>query len=338
MRYEKVIHPEVALNRRGDSVKRESLSICLSCVTKNPNGGFRFSTSHLPQVVESAVNSALTRNQAFFVNVQMCRMFKEEKERNVYYVPKDFVSALSGLKRGIPAEVLPDRFFGYFLLGGDTRDSSDEIEGGYIFIGSGKEFGYIGETNEKHRLTTITQYYNEEEETEYIKKYIDTKVCAICYISKDYEVTNSIVFEIDSGKDIAEVVGADRAFETDQCGIHSDVSKATQGAQNAVYRAILNAAVYANSEDPEILDTRPTHNLSHSKRKAYLKDVPMDNRTSFPIQLLNWNYHKPTIYNVDSAFVDTHMRWQRCGIGLTKTKLVWVKEHERHYNNDKPNR
>jgi len=96
---------------------------------------------------------------------------------------------------------------------------------------------------------------------------------------------------------------------------------------------VMNCIIYINSQEPDLQKTVPDFNLT-VKRKRELAEKGMGlNEFALPIINVSWNYKKPTIYNMDSSFVETHPRWQPCGPNRSQVKLIWVKEHERHYKN-----
>lgn len=97
-----------------------------------------------------------------------------------------------------------------------------------------------------------------------------------------------------------------------------------------VFRAVFNAILYLHSQDAELEKTYPFSKTSFSKTQQKKRRI-LTTDCMIPVTFIHRGYHEKH-YSKDSTFVQSHLRWQRCGVGLSQVKLVWVREHERTFN------
>lgn len=109
-------------------------------------------------------------------------------------------------------------------------------------------------------------------------------------------------------------------------GVHSQLESIT---------GLVNACAYYYSLEPDVRHLAPAKEQKEKKKLAKTYGVPEEYVSSYyPVTLLNWAYGRDRVYSVDKTWVDSYLRWQRCGPGLSQTKLIMVKEHERHYKKE----
>lgn len=311
MRVNTVVHPEIAMDKRGDVDRREIYKISYAILNKlekfrkDDKAKIIFSDKDIEawNFKEKSVLKIISEDKNFFHHVTICQLFIKNNGR-AYYLTPDFAKALSKIDREIPVKYLPDKFIGYFHLGGSLSDEEGKVEGGYVAMGTARDLG-----------TYATS--------------MDTPMLHISYIGESSSVTKiSLLLE---GRSLSELI-QDAPVVWSDTGLK--VAENVSSARLPVCCALLNAAIYANSQDPELLKLRPISEFSLRKGKEYKeKSHGNVNECTIPITLLNWNYHSPVRYHMDSTFVQTHMRWQPCGPRNSQVKLIWVREHERYFKN-----
>ena len=200
---------------------------------------------------------------------------------------------------------------------GALKDDTGPISGAIVVIDTIDGLGYRNKTgSDDNDLALSLSYYGIDEDHPEMGPTVVTKLSCPLSRSKVAGITNAI--------DELNLEG------------HRDPEE-RRASRLPVYRAIINALIYLRSADPEIMKLRPLAELTNKKRVEEKHRVPVHNELTVPISVLNWGYHEGNSYSVDSSFVQTHMRWQRCGPGLSQVKLVWVREHERRYKKGEEN-
>jgi hypothetical protein len=239
----------------------------------------------------------------------------------VYYVPKNFAAALAEIDRPLPVEYFPYLFCGWIQFGeGGLSDEEGNIEGGFVYIGPAKHVALAKEG---------------------IPYDPELRVLQISYTTtpeKADVVLGSIQkFSTDLRKETLDELCADLPnvdYFIKGKPPTSEAPEEVQKKRNRVIRALINAALYISSSEPELMKLRPLEEMSHRQRSEYKKTHPVDNLCTLPITLVNWQYEGLRQSHVDSSLVQTHMRWQPCGPQNSQVKLIWVKEHERHYKKE----
>lgn len=312
MKLRDIVHPEVVLGIRGRANDIEIYKSAKEWV-KVVNG--------MVAVRDDAMK-LFGRDENLLEHFILCEKFSSHptaRLENVFYVPKEFLKALSRIDREIPVDIIKDDFIGYLQFADSViSDDTGPVEGAYVFVGRGKEIGI----RDKNGVE-------------------DKKVLAISYLNKHtgqhkgFWVVNRLSCELTPSKVddlVSSVKAEDRSLAK---GITIPVSEEAQEARKKVFRAVINALVYIHSADPSILGLLPADRLTSSQRQQSRFNNGLENQTGISLRILNLRYGTEIErhYNVDSTVVQTHMRWQRVGPQLSQVKLIWVKEHERHYDN-----
>ena len=99
-----------------------------------------------------------------------------------------------------------------------------------------------------------------------------------------------------------------------------------------VIQYIVNVILYINSGDPDLryLNKPKIPKITKNVHKFHKKNK---HKPLLDIIKVGFNYLKGIKYNVSSTVVRGHFRWQPHGEGRGLIKLIWIGEHERHFNN-----
>lgn len=94
---------------------------------------------------------------------------------------------------------------------------------------------------------------------------------------------------------------------------------------------IFNVMAYIGTGEPDIrvFQNNLRYRTPHSK-------TPVRADSNLSVQPINivgysWLKEKNSSYQAEGWRVRAHLRWQRCGEGYSKVKLITVKEHEKHW-------
>jgi len=308
MKLKQIIVPEQILGKRGHPRMLQALKDIIGGLKKVPKGdkwGYSY-PQHLHKLV---MNENLLR---FYV---AAKLWKDQNGK-IYYVGKDFARALSNVDRDIPVSVLPSKLACYVQFAkGALFDESGEVDGAFLAIGTQEDTGVSpSDASSLDRVLVISYGVNNKDD----QFGPEQVACLSC------EFTQARIDDL-----------ASKVPNRDYYGTHmTEPSANSSELRSKVYRAVMNAVIYAYSADPEIMKLRPLEEFSNSKRSELKKQLPVHNELTLPVQLLYWNYHEPVHYNVDETTVRAHMRWQRCGPGLMSVKLILIDEHRRHYRKD----
>jgi len=126
-----------------------------------------------------------------------------------------------------------------------------------------------------------------------------------------------------------------RIFIKDDDTIESAVERSLaqcerrSGFMRETIEFILKCVLYINSGDPDLRHLKPTPKPPADAKRKHHRRWARENECPVPVTLLGFGYKKPREFSKDTAFVNTHMRWQPYGPNRSKIKLIWVKEHER---------
>lgn len=293
MKLSKVLIPEVVMGRRSSGYPELDLTIkmALDSITFDPIHGTISEGDNA--VVDMIYNN--TTAQTVYSQMKLAQLHKPK----TYHLCRDFGKALLTLKdREIIVDYLPEEFFGYISF---PEGLINDVTGGYIYVGLDKTTSLEKRKNEK---VIWISYFNEYR--------TENRVLPI---SRIYLYPNQ-------GDSLTEFV---RTHNQDESNDEETLyERATVG------RLLLNAVLYLHSEDPELLTLKPSHGASHSKQSKHTVNGHT-NLCTIPVIAINWDYKAliPEDYESAETFVETHLRWQRCGVGFKSIKLIWVKEHTR---------
>jgi hypothetical protein len=304
MRFSRTLHPEIILDKRGEKSSRELYRKIINMIKVTPEG-IRFETDADP--MSYFIAETLTKDSVFLRFMASCKIFLDRKAP-VYHIGRDFLLALQKIDRQIPLDILPESFIGYFSFSDNTIfDESCAVEGGYVCIGRGREMGMKSEL-------------------------ADTRMISFSYVCKSDEEMppfGSLTIPLE-GRKIEELASE---VETVDFFLNQQVSATDSKKRNDVFRTLLNAVIYIHSEEPIIERSRPLEQSGLSV-KQHKKQDKIINACTIPISFLNPKYIQTKVYQVESTWIETFPRWQRCGPGLKSVKLVFVTPHERKYNTE----
>lgn len=343
MRLRKVLHPEIVLNRRGgDQLERDFYQKILKEVVILPKG---FACTGTAELVDPNYRSLFC----------LAKRYTVERPKN-YFIPKDFSEALARIDREIPIDRLPDRWFGYFQFAeGAVWDDEEPIVGAYVFLGPaeetcvesayyGKKALWISYVNEmppqgiQRRREFAAESKGEDDAIMLMQNPHDghghlygLPACARLLIVLDEEQAKGTLTKMLEGVPTTDVglITGDGRVESIYSPKESDIAK-----RNIVFRILVNAVLYINSVDPDLINAPTTGHLSDTKKKQLEQSSKPVNECTLPVTVVSYSYHRERYFTVDETWVDTFPRWQRCGPGFTQVKLIWVKPHKRVYKKD----
>lgn len=281
MRFNKIIHPEIVLDRRGPSELRSFYRLKFKEVESNPTKDF----GHDP----------------FTSHLLIAYLFKHRAGK-VYHASTSFLNALKKINKDMPIKFIPDNLNLYFNFGENIiSDLGKQVIGAYVY-----------------------------------SKKIDNVKDNFCvsFISEDYEICNFLCDTKNGGPNVSDLIrGMEKYKEDNKLNNKNDKLRHLSDDRKNIFRLIVNLCIYLNSEGADLLNLPPMINESKTQKNKYELKHKHVNECTLPITLLNHNFHE-RIYNIDSTWVESFPRWQPCGTGRNSVKLIWVKSHERHYQND----
>lgn len=175
MRLNKILHPEMILNKRGPEHVRNFFYNTVRKIEFPKEGG--------GAIVPESVGRL---NQSEHRSLTLMRRWQIDNGK-VYHVSKDFLLALSGIERGVCLDYLPERFVAYISFADEAiYDDADEVVGAYVYVGPAK-------------YTSLRD------------DYVDKKALWIAYICKNLAVGTTCV-ELKQGEMLEDAL---KSFEED---------------------------------------------------------------------------------------------------------------------------
>lgn len=350
---DEVLHPEVMMGKRGDEIEYVHYQRVFRRFART-SGGFRVFS---PIVVDPSKSKIKTKTLKIspeqekrfedFISYtglsdNFCKLgwavqkqFMESGSR-CFYIPASFGRALGKMDKELPIEVFGDRTFcAYFHFGkGALHDEEGPVQEAYLFVGPAKMICVAPGDTEELVIDVSKSIFDQMDRFEKNNvEALNTRIVAIVYNCRDSKGVlsgfSTAWFPLERKsleQALAPAVIKDYGF----LGKELSVSDASLKKRKVVQRAILNAGIYVHSNDPDIQRLRPQNELSKKQKKEEKKKCPVDNLCTVPVSVLSWSYYGRA-YSKESSFVDSFLRWQRCGHKLSEVKLVWVKAHERRY-------
>lgn len=308
MRFGRVLHPEIVLGKRGTKEEIAFVQKALAMTSIDPRGGLTWEGDR-DDLLAVLIGSALEQDQVFVRWVTSCKKFVEAKTAPTYHVGREFLQALQKVDLKVPVEIIPDSFCAYFSFASKTVfDESDAIDGGYVCVDRGRNLGMDA-------------------------KYADTRVITFAYNcastqESPFPPVGSLTVPLDA-KTMDELAGG-APYRDYYMPSSFEPSAEAHAKRNEVFRTLLNCLIYVHSQEPIIERSIPLAD-SNKTIKEHKKLGHIINACTIPVHFLYPNYQQPKVYKVNSTWVDSFPRWQRCGPGLTSVKLVFVKAHERKF-------
>ena len=137
------------------------------------------------------------------------------------------------------------------------------------------------------------------------------------------------IITIDDGKDLDDIVKEEMAWKAkmDSNLIYN------QKVFTSFLQYVLKCILYIESGDPDLRSYHaPSPPKTKKAKKIRLWEREHFNDPQVNLILVGFNWKKPIIYNVDKTLVSGHFRWQPIGEDRKGYKLIWINQHERHYN------
>lgn len=314
MKLTNILWPEVFKGTRGPKLQIELLKDLQNRIEFLEEGIQVEKGSYLPDLVFNDPNAT----SAIILATRHLR----EKAPN-YHICEDFCKALQNIPdREVPFQFLPSNFLGYISFPrGVVTDTTDIIAGAYV---------YLGEIDEKTPLTPnlygkrgLWIGYFAEPPTADDPRLLPGVGRMACEINENMTVADLI----------AQFPSKDY-MSTYEGLVPLDVPRTEEQCRIDLTKLILNILLYLNSQDPEILKLTPAFGKSMTQAKKQAEGQQgFLNLCTVPVHAINWSYQKiNTPRETHETFVDTFPRWQRCGVGFSQIKLIWVREHTRTYN------
>jgi hypothetical protein len=298
MKFSRIVHPEILVGKRGNEIGRECIKTATSLI-KIKSGGLIISASNQ---LEKEVASLLEKDSIFLKFTILCKLFKESNSP-IYHLGKEFTQTLQKIDKEIPVDILPERFLAYFSFAENSVfDDEGEVEGGYVCIDLGSKLGMNNE-------------------------YADKRIISLSYISKSsfpLGPIGALTVPLE-GKKVTEL--ANGVIVED---FLPPEGKADPKKRHDVFKVLINSVIYLFSENPEIEKALPINQTGLSSNELKRRNKVI-NLTSLPIIFVNRNYKRTGTYSVDSTWIESFPRWQRCGPSNSRVRLVFVSPHERKY-------
>lgn len=94
----------------------------------------------------------------------------------------------------------------------------------------------------------------------------------------------------------------------------------------------LKCLLYINSGQPDLRAYRPPPPpLTQNPKKLRRWEKENADTAMIPMTFVGYDWKKPRVFGVESTVVTGHFRWQPYGPGRAQVKLIWIDQHERHY-------
>jgi hypothetical protein len=297
MKFKRVLHPEIVLDKRGSDVERMLYRMAKQ-ITRDEQA-FAWRIPNTLTFLDLITQQHLCVASVF-----------QKSAHKIYHFGADLLSDLQQIDKDIPLEFLPDNFVAYISFPeGLVKDEEHHIQGAYVIIGSAMETGFgidLPEDVRRHE-----------------------KVFYLSYVTDGGAIGNNL-FRLTPGK-VWDMVKDLKHMDSPWFTKDAHVSPEVLRIREVVYRTIVNCVLYLHKRDPDMQKLLPEEGFSFRRRKAYIAKGGQVSDCTLPVTVVGYSYAKPKEYTIDATWVKTHPRWQRCGPGFSQIDLVWVKGHERHY-------
>lgn len=248
--------------------------------------------------------------------------FSQDKTAHIYRISTPFVQAMSRMDVEIRDELLPQKFLAYiaFSPAAGLRDSDGKrVVGAYVsFLGKEdlrdeEERQYTEEGDRIFRVVYQTESSN--------KLMVSFEDCGYLMVKlKVGEKFDQAMARLSKDMDIKQNMPKDDSYFSP--------------SQDVLFRTFLNLTMYLHSLNPDVSHLKPAHLQTANERKTQIASGIDLSNSKYPVTLVSWNYGQGKEFSVDSTLVRAHHRWQPCGPGRGQTRLIIVREHERHYKKD----
>lgn len=340
MKVSKLIHPEIVLGQRGDNGLVNFYGSLLNSIGYSDEKKSFWIAPEQAAISQSGHRAQIPIWRHLDVNTQehllLCWKFRDEwrkrpkaEKPGVYYVPAPFTEAISQIDREVPVDLLPKRFFGYIAFGdGAIRDENEEVQGAYVFIGPDHETVLQEEHRTGEPVVWISYVCKDRvpDRTHTTPMIVQSPRGPIV---GNFMSVSKVLMRLEPGK-ISDML--ERVPVQDFVTPRGDRYAGWTEERSRVFRTLINLVLYIHSVDADLVPAPTTTHLSHRQKSARRESGQPVNECTVAMSLVSFNYERPRQYHVDATWVETHMRFQRCGPGFKQVKLVWVKGHQRHFD------
>lgn len=290
MKFDKLLHPEVMLGKRGDKFFQKFY--------KETVHGIKFTGFGME--VGAVVNAMNLSQQRSLALMQRFRI----DQGKVFHVAKDFLEALAGVERGVSLKYLPERFVGYISFADKViADESEWVEGAYVYIGPAE-----------HTM---------------LKDTTAQRVFWCAYMTQGYQSVGTVCVELKDGDTMEDLVSRVELDNNKRKAVYMHPDAGSISARACVFNTVLNCVMYVHSAEPNVQRVPSADSLTNRKAAEIREKTGIKNTCTLSVTFLNWNYAKQRVYNKDSTWVNSFPRWQPCGPQWSQVKLIWVTEHSR---------
>ena len=272
--------------------------------------------------------------------------FYNNEKSKIYKVSANFIKALSKIKDTVRYELLPDNFSGYVPIPKGTLKDYEglNILGIYISLDRfsfSDEFiklcGGVGISYDNvHTLDIL-------DDEIVLGDFNRKKLRFVILCESAYRLglePMGYKFSLSDGDTVSGVLGSFRkGFSKgfpenplrpgDFCLNPAPIDPGKNEIELSSF--VINLISYIHSLEPDVSEFKPAVSLT-SKQRKIMENEYEEVDSSYPTVFVSWSYGKDRNYSVDSTWVDSHLRWQRCGTGHMDTKLIMVTGHERQFN------
>lgn len=316
MRFTKILHPEITLNKRGEKVSRQIYQDWFKLISLNSfnDNGWTFelnypyaTTPFLKQQIQ-----IIKHDEVLAKHICLIKKFVESQEKRVYHFGKALTQDLSKIDKEIPLDLLPESFLAYISFPPETISDEDGFcEGGYVgvFPAGSLDVSKMSFTKEEQasRVLWLTYQVNGIIAS-YLVPLVTTKL-------SDINLEN-FVHDYSFKSDFSVTVPSE------------DIQK----LRSVIYRTLFNCVLFLSCKNAEIEIAKPATQTGLSN-KEILRRGGVINECTLPITFVNRAYHGIQ-YSKDSTHVRSHLRFQRCGPAYSQIELITVKAHERHFSKE----
>jgi hypothetical protein len=312
MNISNLLHPEILLDTRGPKNLRDFCKWSLQATAVLGESKYYFDSGKLPEHAQSILEPYIT--SAWRADyVRQYGLFKKfvENRGKTYYIPRDFLTALSKIDREIRVDYYPENFSGYFAFPKNFVKSPDGefFNGAYVFSRS-------------------TQIDSNKMKSNYLNfMFVTLREGGIPpkFLNIGLELSDKASFS--SYLATEQSAGMRRTIGT------TVETFAVENSSVSLCSTIANALLYVHNESEELVFLRAASNPDRRNGKSIETAMGKAvNNCSIPVNLLSFNFHKRYHFDVASTEVRGHFRWQPYGPGLSKVKLIWIDAHVRHFN------
>jgi hypothetical protein len=312
MNISNILHPELVYDTRGSEFLRKCYKWAFEATTLLGGSRCSFDLNKLSGRAQSFLLPYLTSDFAdeYVRNFRALKKFRVNHGK-IYYIPRDFFKALSLIDKEVRLEYYPTNFFCYFAFPKNfIKDPDGEFFNGVYVSCETPIRGTLGERTKNLELWFVTM-----REGDVPEKFMKFTV------------------KLKDNLNLSEIIVPKTRVGLRVAGGSSGV--ADFGSQANLFIAIANAILFVQNESDEIVHLREASNPARRNGKPIQTTMgPAINNCSLPVELLSFNFHKRSNFNIDSTEVRGHFRWQPHGPGLSKVKLIWIDPHTRHFNVD----